>query len=382
MRLLTWNVDGLRRAGVADTVVQLCREARPHLAALNEIKCDARAAAHLLSPLTDEGYRLLCNPCGGGRLSAAYHGVALLVAPHVRVERGSEMLRLPHPPDLEARLAADGEARQMLHHEGRCIGLRAALAGEELVFYLFTYVPNAGTSGLKRLELRTEVWDACVRHVLRGAREDGDVVWAGDLNVVRDPSVDVHTGRARRYAGMTREERNSFEEIVGAAGLRDPFVNTDTRDRFTFFSARSAGARAGCKGWRLDYVLASAEGWRSWTLPCEDERAAVSDHNPLFAECGEEGDGDSDGDGGEVGEGDGDEAGEGDGGGDGREGNEVHVPVPPPSLNDTERHMMDYLESALHSVVPGGEEHRIVHGAVRHLLGDRYFAWWSNAVVL
>lgn len=369
MRVVSWNVDGLSRC--ATQVVSFAREWEPQLFALNEIKCSADRAASLLAPLLDEGYRLLANPCGGGRLSASYHGVALLIAPGTRVESGSETLRLAVPNELEERVEADPEARQMLFHEGRCIGLSVAV-DDVLTFFLFTYVPNAGTKGLARLALRTEVWDACLLHTLRAAREAGrELAWVGDLNVVADPRVDLYTGRARRYAGVTAEERESFAAIREELGLRDAFCSEGRRDRFTFFSARGRDVRAEAKGWRLDYALLSGAG-HSWTTPCDDERSSASDHNPLFLEIGDGGGGAEDGAGGA--------GGAGAEGADPAESAESADPASP-ELNETEEHMMVYLNEQLHSFPPGSSEHGVVHGAIRHLLGDRYFAWWSSGVL-
>lgn len=137
--------------------------------------------------------------------------------------------------------------------EGRLI----ALEFNEL-WVVHTYVPNAG-QGLKRLDYRTQEWDAALQAFLEEKRKEKPVVWTGDLNVAVE-NRDIHDppGNLDKSAGFTLAERNNFREFL-ERGWVDAFRRQHPDlHQFSYWGFRGNN-REKNKGWRLDYVVANEE---------------------------------------------------------------------------------------------------------------------------
>lgn len=134
-------------------------------------------------------------------------------------------------------------------------------------FPLFTlanvYVPNSGQN-LERLSYRTQEWDKdLLEYMQRKEQERGlPVIWLGDLNVAHK-AYDCWNDGAKhleKQAGTTKEERESFQMQLDAAGgaYIDAFrhLYPDAKGHYTYWSQR-AGNRQPNKGLRLDYFICS-----------------------------------------------------------------------------------------------------------------------------
>ena len=145
------------------------------------------------------------------------------------------------------------------------------------------YVPNSGAD-LKRLDDRVDVWERAMRAHLLSLRSRGKpVIYCGDLNVAHE-DVDLwgrHKENAKS-AGFTPRERACMTTLLSECDLVDTFREFKGPDAraFTYWSYRG-GAREKNRGWRLDYVLASASTrdriLDAWTLP----DVLGSDHCPI-----------------------------------------------------------------------------------------------------
>ena len=135
------------------------------------------------------------------------------------------------------------------------------MAAEYPRFWLVTaYVPNTGEK-LVRLSYRVDEWDSKMAAFLASLSSSKPVILAGDLNCARDP-VDIHNPKTNlRSAGFTLEERESFAtRLLGdPARLTDPWRERYPDGRgYTYWSYRF-GCRPKNLGWRIDYVLTSAD---------------------------------------------------------------------------------------------------------------------------
>ncbi|MBS7402965.1 MAG: exodeoxyribonuclease III [Oscillospiraceae bacterium] len=134
--------------------------------------------------------------------------------------------------------------------EGRAVTLEF----EE--FYLVcVYTPNA-QDGLKRIAYRME-WEDAFRDYLMGLDLKKPVVVCGDMNVAHEEIDLKNPGPNRGNAGFSDEERSKFSQLLNS-GFTDSFryLYPDTRDAYTWWSYR-ANARANNVGWRIDYFLVS-----------------------------------------------------------------------------------------------------------------------------
>lgn len=243
MKIATWNVNGIR-ARAAQVADWLARE-QPDIACLQEIKA-----------LPSQVPELLLNPGeywvkwhGGG----GYSGVALLVR---------KALAACEPawshPDFD--------------HENRIV-----MTEVRGVSVASVYVPNGGKDMAAKMRFLESLrgWAAGMRRPL---------VVCGDLNVAR-ADIDVYAKDRKPTAiGQTPEERELFARLL-EAGLTDVqrLLYPDTPDLYTWW-APWRNLRQRNMGWRIDYVLASAD-LAAKARECRVFReTGTSDHAPLVAE--------------------------------------------------------------------------------------------------
>lgn len=219
MKLLSWNVNGIRAAlnkGFADFVAA----EQPDILCLQETK--ARPEQVEL-PLELGGYKAFWNSA----VKPGYSGVAVFT----------------REAPLNVR---EGLGIEEHDQEGRVLTLEYA------DFILVNvYTPNA-QDGLRRLSYRM-AWDKAFReHVAREAARK-PVVFCGDLNVAHQ-EIDLARPKENRMSpGFSDEEREGFSKLLDA-GFVDSFrhLYPDKEAAYSWWSYR-AGARQRNVGWRIDY---------------------------------------------------------------------------------------------------------------------------------
>ncbi len=219
MKLLSWNVNGLRAVlgkGFPDFVA---RE-QPDVLCLQETKARPEQVA---LPLELGGY----HACWNSALKAGYSGVAVFTK----------------TKPLKTGLGMDIPEHD---REGRVLTLEF-----DAFILVNVYTPNS-QDGLKRLDYRM-AWDEAFRnHVSRLAKEK-PLLFCGDLNVAHQ-EIDIARPRENRFSpGFSDQERDSFGRLLDA-GFTDTFrhFHPDTPDAYSWWSYR-AGARQRNVGWRIDY---------------------------------------------------------------------------------------------------------------------------------
>ena len=134
--------------------------------------------------------------------------------------------------------------------EGRVVTLEYA------EFYLVcVYTPNA-QDGLRRLDYRMS-WENAFRDYLVSLDARKFVLACGDMNVAHQEIDLKNPATNHGNPGFSDEERGKFTELL-AAGFTDTFrrLYPDARDAYSWWSYRSA-ARERNVGWRIDYFLCS-----------------------------------------------------------------------------------------------------------------------------
>jgi exodeoxyribonuclease-3 len=224
MRLLSWNVNGLRAVlgkGFPDFVAA----EKPDILCLQETK--ARPEQVQL-PLELGGYQAFWSSA----VKPGYSGVAVFTR--------------EKPLDVKEGLGMDEHDQ-----EGRV--LTVEFADFTLVN---VYTPNA-QDGLRRLDYRLS-WDEAFRlHVEREALRK-PVVFCGDLNVAHQ-EIDLARPKDNRMnPGFSDAERESFGKLL-SAGFTDTFRHhyPDKPAAYSWWSYR-AGARQRNVGWRIDYFGVSS----------------------------------------------------------------------------------------------------------------------------
>ena len=123
-------------------------------------------------------------------------------------------------------------------------------------FYLVNvYTPNS-KEGLARLPYRME-WEDAFRDHLKKLEQDKPVIACGDMNVAYE-EIDLKNPKTnRKNAGFSDEERAKMTELLGA-GFIDTFryFYPDVTGAYSWWSYRF-NARKNNAGWRIDYFLVS-----------------------------------------------------------------------------------------------------------------------------
>ncbi|XP_061211610.1 DNA-(apurinic or apyrimidinic site) endonuclease-like [Neopsephotus bourkii] len=226
MRLVTWNVAGLR-GWLRKGGLQWVQEQAPDVLCLQETKCGAGSVPPEVRELRALPHQYWASPEG----RPGYSGVGLLCR--------EEPMRVTYGID-------DPE------HDPTA---RVITAEFPSLFVVCAYVPNAGR-GLTRLEPRLR-FDASFRSFLSRLDALKPVAIGGDLNVAHTDLDLRHPSTNRRSPGFTNEERSGLSALLDA-GFVDAFrvLNPGLPHAYTFWTYLG-GARERNVGWRLDYFLLS-----------------------------------------------------------------------------------------------------------------------------
>lgn len=221
MKLISWNVNGLRAAmgkGFKDAFAQLDADAF----CLNETKLQPGQIE-----LDLPGYHQYWNSAE----KKGYSGVAVFTR--------------QEPLSVRYGIGVDE-----FDHEGRVLTL------EMPQFYLVScYTPNS-QDGLKRLEYRMR-WEDALLTYLKSLESDKPVVLCGDLNVAHQ-EIDIKNPKSNRMnAGFTDQEREKMTRLLNA-GFVDTFraLHPDETGAYSWWSYRFH-ARENNAGWRIDYFIVS-----------------------------------------------------------------------------------------------------------------------------
>ena len=248
MRLISWNVNGLRAClgkGFADTFAQEDADAF----CLQEIKMLPGQA-----DFAPEGYEAYFNSAE----KKGYSGTAIFTRMH----------------PLSVRYGIGVEEHD---HEGRVITL------EFSKFYLVTvYTPNAQRE-LTRLDYRM-AWEDAFADFLCGLDAHKPVVVCGDMNVAHQ-EIDLKNPKSNQgNAGFTPQEREKMTALL-SRGFVDTFrlLHPDEKDRYSWWSYMMR-ARDRNIGWRIDYFLVSQRLTPNVKAADIHDQVYGSDHCPVSLE--------------------------------------------------------------------------------------------------
>lgn len=161
--------------------------------------------------------------------------------------------------------------------EGRVITLEF-----DAFYFVVCYTPNAQRE-LARLDYRLK-WDEAFRNYLHTLDEKKPVIACGDLNVAHKEIDLKNPSSNHKNAGFSDEERESFGKLL-SCGFTDTFrkLYPDLTGAYTWWSYMF-NARKNNAGWRIDYFLVSDRiADRIQATPIYSE-VLGSDHCPVGLE--------------------------------------------------------------------------------------------------
>jgi len=252
MRILTWNVNGLRSA-YAKGFLSWLRKERPDVLCLQEIKARPE---QLERPLVEvEGYEALFNPAE----RPGYSGTAIYSR------------RMP-----DETWAGIGERR--FDSEGRVLAARFGT-----LHVVSAYFPNAREGGA-RLDFKVDFCRAITRRLRSLSDRRQGIVLAGDYNIAHQEIDLARPDDNHENPGFFPRERKAMTDFL-AAGFHDVFRETHPRTSgaYSWWSTRTR-ARERNVGWRIDYANVNAllrdRVKRAWIMP----EVTGSDHCPVGLE--------------------------------------------------------------------------------------------------
>ncbi|NQV52188.1 MAG: exodeoxyribonuclease III [Flavobacteriales bacterium] len=225
MKLLSWNVNGVR-AAAGKGFFEKVEEMNPDVLCLQETKAQDDQVRETLFGMD---YHMFSN-------SAEKKGYS-----------GTAILSKTEPKQVVADMGITQHDK-----EGR------VLAAEYDDFWLVTvYTPNS-QNGLARLDYRAQ-WDIDFKEYIQGLESSKPVVICGDLNVAHRP-IDIKNDKSNynKTPGYTQKEIDGMDALLGV-GFIDTFrYFYPEEEKFSWWSFR-ANARPRNIGWRIDYFLASQQ---------------------------------------------------------------------------------------------------------------------------
>ena len=145
------------------------------------------------------------------------------------------------------------------------------------------YTPNSQNE-LRRLAYRQHTWDPAFRSYCADLAARMPMLFCGDLNVAHQEIDLARPAGNRRNAGFTDEERESFSRLLDA-GFTDTFraAHPGEPDHYSWWSFRG-GARERNVGWRIDYVGACPQAQAKVDNAFILNQVMGSDHCPVGVE--------------------------------------------------------------------------------------------------
>lgn len=227
LRLMSWNVNGIRALGRKGFISWLA-EAGPDVLGLQEIKARPEQLDEELR--RPAGYHVAWHPAE----RAGYSGVAILSR-----ERPLEWIEgLGHP-----RFDVEG---------------RTLLARFKDFDFLTAYFPN-GKNDLSRVPFKLDYSEAFLDYVNRLRAEGRSVVFCGDVNTAHR-AIDLARPKENRKVTGFLPEECAWVDRLTEAGWVDIYRerHPEQTGAYTWWSFRS-GARERNVGWRIDYFFVSPD---------------------------------------------------------------------------------------------------------------------------
>lgn len=224
MRLLSWNVNGIRaaqRKGFVDWVSQN----GPDILCIQETKASPEQLSEELTAMP--GYHVYFSSAE----RKGYSGVATY-------------------SNVKPQNVAHGLGIEKFDNEGRILRMDYA------DFTLFNiYFPN-GKSSEERLDYKMEFYDAFLEHLGQLKRQGRNVVICGDVNTAHKEIDLARPKPNEKISGFLPVERAWMDQWVSHGYVDTLRMFNQEPGQYSWWDARGGG-RSKNVGWRIDYFFVS-----------------------------------------------------------------------------------------------------------------------------
>ncbi|MCR4325378.1 MAG: exodeoxyribonuclease III [Patescibacteria group bacterium] len=239
MKLISWNVNGIRSVHKKGVLVPFLQKVNPDVACFQETKAEEHQSEVDL-PEYEEYWN--------SAKKKGYSGTAIFT----KTKPHSVLFGLPE--DIAKKHGVKDDGYGDPNEEGRVVVVEFGPPAGGL-YVATVYTPNA-KDDLSRLNLRHKHWDPAFLEYMKRLEKDKPVVFCGDLNVAHTPDDLANPKPNEGRKGFTAEEREGIDAMI-EKGFVDTFrLFTEGRGHSTWWSP-FARARDRNVGWRIDYFFAS-----------------------------------------------------------------------------------------------------------------------------
>ncbi len=248
MRLLSWNVNGLRAACRKGFVDWFLSES-PDVLCLQETRANEDQIPDAVRNI--EGYHVYWSPAE----RKGYSGVGLLTR--------------EEPAEVRT-----GFGIKVFDAEGRI------LAADYKRFVLINiYFPN-GKSSRERLQYKLDFYDACLDYLDELKRKGRHVVLCGDVNTAHNEIDLARPKENETVSGFLPEERAWLDRLVSHGFVDTYRLFNKEGGHYTWWDMKTR-ARDRNVGWRIDYFFVSAALEKDVTSATIMADVTGSDHCPV-----------------------------------------------------------------------------------------------------
>jgi exodeoxyribonuclease III len=233
MKIIAWNVNGLKSLLKTDNLNNLVNIQNPDILCMGETKlpCIIDDMDIIIKNKFPEFNYRYWSPC---IKRPGYSGTCIL-------------------SKIKALKVINGinYKNKQIDNEGRVITIEL-----DNFYLIHVYTPNSGQA-LERLEWRTKIWDRAFEKHINKYQKKKPVIVCGDLNVAHN-EIDLKNPKTNtNTAGFTIEERNSFNELLKNTNLIDTFRELNPNKIEYSYWSYMRKSRERNIGWRIDYFLVS-----------------------------------------------------------------------------------------------------------------------------
>lgn len=250
MKIVSWNVNGLRSLAKNGYWESFLKGAKPDIFCLQETKAaPEQLSEEFLSPADYSAF------FSSSEVRKGYSGVALY-------------------SKIEPLKVIYGMGIKEFDQEGRVVG-----AQFDDFWLLNVYFPNGG-QGPERLDYKMRFYDAFLTFSEK-LRKEKPVIFCGDVNTAHEEADLARPKENEMNTGFLPEERAWIDEVVNA-GYLDSFrhLHPHTIDAYTYWDLKTR-ARDRNVGWRLDYFFVAREFVKRLKKAEIHANIYGSDHCPL-----------------------------------------------------------------------------------------------------
>lgn len=256
MKLITWNVNGIR-AVAKKGFIPFINEQSPDILCLQESKAYKEQVPPEIVNIP--GYKSYWSSAK----RAGYSGTVTYIKEAFELQ----------PTEIQYGIGVE-----KFDSEGRFV------VTDHKKFILYNvYFPNGG-SGEERHLFKQEFLKEFTQHLKEKIKEGREIILVGDYNVAHQ-DIDVHDPvRLSKESGFLPEERQWFSGFL-EVGFHDLFrkFHSNEKQRYTWWSYFEK-ARIVNRGWRIDYICSTHDLALQAISADQLEEQTGSDHCPVVAE--------------------------------------------------------------------------------------------------